>query len=78
MPSTAEQMASQLIEFVHAIEKKANAARLDQPKRYMAADPPKDRALMTYEMCVKHLTGEDRARLRRILKRMTEALALPV
>jgi hypothetical protein len=73
--SGAEQViASQLNEFVKAVERKTKSPRRDPPKRYMAAEPPKDRVLVIYEECLKQLPPEDIAKLGRILERMAEEL----
>jgi hypothetical protein len=74
MPNTAEEIASRFKKFVDAVEKKVKSPRRDPPKRYLAAEPPKDRVLVIYEECLKQLEPEDIAKLGRVLERMAEAL----
>jgi hypothetical protein len=74
MSDAKAAIASQLNKFVKAVVTKAKKPRRELPKRYMAAEHPKDPVLVIYEECLKQLEPEDIAKLGRILERMAEAL----
>jgi hypothetical protein len=75
MSDAKEAIASQLNEFVKRVETRTKSPRRDPPKRYMAAEPPKDHVLVIYEECLKQLEEEDRIKFGRILTKMTNALS---